>query len=125
LAAGVDAAALVLAGGNALAAYDAGAFQARAETGLEPDHIAGSSAGAISAVLVDLDLLNNGPMQASLLEADRTQGRQTLRGAAWRLEYQPDAGKTMIRGFDFSGSAMQHHWRRAPRHERAALGVEP
>ena len=44
--------ALVLGGGNALAAYDAGAFEAMAESGLQPDHLAGASAGAITAVLI-------------------------------------------------------------------------
>ena len=44
--------ALVFGGGNAVAAYDAGAFEAVAEAGYEPDHVAGSSAGAMTAVLV-------------------------------------------------------------------------
>ena len=44
--------ALVLGGGNALAAYDAGAFEALAQAGHEPDHVAGSSAGAMMAVLI-------------------------------------------------------------------------
>ena len=44
--------ALVFGGGNAVAAYDAGAFEAVAAAGYEPDHVAGSSAGAMTAVLV-------------------------------------------------------------------------
>ena len=44
--------ALVFGGGNAVAAYDAGAFEAVAAAGHEPDHIAGSSAGAMTAALV-------------------------------------------------------------------------
>lgn len=44
--------ALVFGGGNAVGAYDAGAFEAVAEAGHEPDHVAGSSIGAITAMLV-------------------------------------------------------------------------
>jgi len=44
--------ALVLGGGNAVAAYDAGAYEALEQAGHAPDHLAGASAGAITAVLV-------------------------------------------------------------------------
>jgi len=44
--------ALVLGGGNAVAAYDAGAFEALSEAGHEPDHVAGASAGAVAAALI-------------------------------------------------------------------------
>lgn len=44
--------ALVLGGGNALAAYDAGAYEALEQAGHVPDHLAGASAGAITAVLI-------------------------------------------------------------------------
>ncbi|MGI4977462.1 MAG: patatin-like phospholipase family protein [Janthinobacterium lividum] len=44
--------ALVLGGGNAVAAYDAGAYEALEQAGHVPDHLAGASAGAITAVLI-------------------------------------------------------------------------
>ncbi len=44
--------ALVLSGGNALGAYQAGAFQALYEHGLQPDWVAGTSAGAINAAMI-------------------------------------------------------------------------
>ena len=42
----------MLGGGNALAAYDSGAYEALEQAGLAPDHVAGASAGAITAVLI-------------------------------------------------------------------------
>ena len=44
--------ALVLSGGNALASYQAGAYQALQERGLEPDWIVGASAGAVNAAVI-------------------------------------------------------------------------
>jgi NTE family protein len=44
--------ALVLSGGNALGAYQAGAWQALHERGLEPDWVAGASAGAINGAVI-------------------------------------------------------------------------
>jgi NTE family protein len=44
--------ALVLGGGNAVGAYSAGTFEAFVEKGLSPNHLAGSSAGAICAALI-------------------------------------------------------------------------
>jgi NTE family protein len=44
--------ALVLSGGVALGAYEAGAFAALDEAGLRPDRLAGVSIGAINAVLI-------------------------------------------------------------------------
>jgi NTE family protein len=44
--------ALVLSGGNALGAYQAGAYQAMQEHGLEPDWIAGASAGAVNGAII-------------------------------------------------------------------------
>lgn len=43
---------LVLQGGGALGAYQAGVFQALHEVGLEPDWIIGTSIGAINAALI-------------------------------------------------------------------------
>lgn len=44
--------ALVLQGGGALGAYQAGAYQALAEAGLHPDWVAGISIGAINSALI-------------------------------------------------------------------------
>lgn len=44
--------ALVLSGGNALGAFQAGAYQALREAGLEPDWIVGASVGAINGALI-------------------------------------------------------------------------
>ncbi len=43
---------LVLQGGGALGAYQAGAYAALSEGGIEPDWIAGVSIGAINAALI-------------------------------------------------------------------------
>jgi len=44
--------ALLLQGGGALGAYQAGVYQALSETGLEPDWVAGISIGAINAAII-------------------------------------------------------------------------
>jgi len=44
--------ALVLQGGGALGAYQAGVYQALHEAGLEPDWVAGVSIGGINAALI-------------------------------------------------------------------------
>jgi NTE family protein len=44
--------ALVLSGGSALGAYQAGAYQAVHESGLEPDWVVGASVGAINGALI-------------------------------------------------------------------------
>jgi NTE family protein len=49
---GCDRVALVLQGGGALGAYQAGVYQALHEAGIEPDWISGVSIGAINAALV-------------------------------------------------------------------------
>src|SRR5271165_1146808 len=43
---------LVLQGGGALGAYQAGVYQALAESGIEPDWVIGTSIGAINASLI-------------------------------------------------------------------------
>ena len=43
---------LVLQGGGALGAYQAGVFQALHEAGVEPDWVIGTSIGAINAALI-------------------------------------------------------------------------
>jgi predicted acylesterase/phospholipase RssA len=47
-----DCIALVLQGGGALGAFQAGVYQALAEANLEPDWVAGISIGAINAALI-------------------------------------------------------------------------
>ncbi len=49
---GCDKVALILQGGGALGAYQAGVYQALHEAGLEPDWVAGVSIGAINAALI-------------------------------------------------------------------------
>lgn len=43
---------LILSGGNALGAYQAGAYQALAEAGIDPDWVIGTSAGAVNGALI-------------------------------------------------------------------------
>ena len=43
---------LVLQGGGALGAYQAGAYEALAEAGIEPDGVAGISIGAINGAII-------------------------------------------------------------------------
>ncbi|MBU3078163.1 patatin-like phospholipase family protein [Sphingomonas quercus] len=47
-----DQVALVLQGGGALGAYQAGVYEALAEAGIEVDHVAGISIGAVNAALI-------------------------------------------------------------------------
>ena len=47
-----EAKVLVLQGGGALGAYQAGAYEALAEAGIEPEWLAGISIGAINSVLI-------------------------------------------------------------------------
>jgi NTE family protein len=49
---GCDSIALVLQGGGALGAYQAGIYQALHEAGLEPDSVAGVSIGGINAAII-------------------------------------------------------------------------
>jgi NTE family protein len=49
---GCDQISLVLQGGGALGAYQAGVYQALHEAGLEPDWVAGVSIGAVNAALI-------------------------------------------------------------------------
>src|ERR1700681_4033787 len=44
--------ALVLQGGGALGAYQAGAYEAMAEAGIHPDWVAGVSVGAINGAII-------------------------------------------------------------------------
>jgi NTE family protein len=49
---GCDNIALVLQGGGALGAYQAGVYQALHEAGLQPDTVAGVSIGGINAAII-------------------------------------------------------------------------
>jgi NTE family protein len=49
---GCDRIALVLQGGGALGAYQAGVYQALHEAGIEPDWVSGVSIGAINAAII-------------------------------------------------------------------------
>ena len=49
---GCDGVGLVLQGGGALGAYQAGVYQALHEAGLEPDWVAGVSIGAINSAII-------------------------------------------------------------------------
>ena len=49
---GFDHIALVLQGGGALGAYQAGIYQALHEAGLEPDSVAGVSIGGINGAII-------------------------------------------------------------------------
>ncbi|HXW69980.1 MAG TPA: patatin-like phospholipase family protein [Methylocella sp.] len=52
IAAGYDRVALVLQGGGALGAYQAGVYQALAEAGCEPNWISGVSIGAVNSAII-------------------------------------------------------------------------
>ena len=47
-----DRVALVLQGGGALGAYQAGVYQAMQEAGIEPDWVSGVSIGAVNAAII-------------------------------------------------------------------------
>ena len=49
---GCDRIALVLQGGGALGAYQAGVYQALHEAGIEPDWVSGVSIGAINSAII-------------------------------------------------------------------------
>src|ERR1700756_4150596 len=51
--------ALVLQGGGALGAYQAGVYEALAEAGIQPDWVAGVSVGAINAAIIAGNPLNS------------------------------------------------------------------
>jgi NTE family protein len=56
---GCDRVALVLQGGGALGAYQAGVYQALHESGIEPDWVSGVSIGAINAAIIRATCLIN------------------------------------------------------------------
>ena len=61
---------LVLQGGGALGAYQAGVYQALHEAGIEPDWVIGTSIGAINASLIAGNAARDGrPIAEHVVEA--------------------------------------------------------
>lgn len=73
--------ALVLAGGNALGAYQAGVYEALHEAGISPDWIVGTSAGAINGAII----AGNAPLDrlSRLSDLWRPESTGTVGGSAW------------------------------------------
>ncbi len=86
--------ALLLQGGGALGAFQAGVYQALAEADLQPDWVAGISIGAINAALI----AGNAPearldkLHASQRRRYRVQGRARLFHATTAATLSPSAG---------------------------------
>jgi NTE family protein len=83
--------ALILQGGGALGAYQAGVYQALAEANLHPDWVSGISIGAVNAALI----AGNPPEKRV----------QQLR-AFWETVSQPPFGVPTIPGVDIHGDYM-------------------
>ena len=83
---------LVLQGGGALGAYQAGVYQALDEAGIEPDWVIGTSIGAINAGII-----------AGNAKADRLP---QLRNFWQRMEQRP--GAAWLGGLPFVGAAMSN-----------------
>jgi NTE family protein len=81
--------ALVLQGGGALGAYQAGVYEALAEAGLQPDWLAGISIGAINAALI----AGNAP--DTRIEKLRTFWEGITTWPFWRWEEQVGAALLM------------------------------
>ena len=62
---------LALSGGNALGAFEAGAYQALHETDLLPDWIVGTSIGAINGALIVGSASATGSIRCALLATGR------------------------------------------------------
>jgi NTE family protein len=82
--------ALVLQGGGALGAYQAGVYEALAEAGIRPDWVAGISIGAINAALI----AGNAP--DARIEKLRTFWEGITAWPLWRWEER--LGATLLRG---------------------------
>lgn len=80
--------ALVLQGGGALGAYQAGVYQALHEAGIEPDWVIGTSIGAINAGLIAGNALQD------RLPRIREFWRRMRAREFWRLASWPDLGNT-------------------------------
>lgn len=86
--------ALLLQGGGALGSYQAGVFQALAESNLHPDWVAGISIGAINSALI----AGNPPEQRI----------EKLR-AFWEAVTRPPLGGPVVTGYDFH-SDLEHQF---------------
>ena len=84
--------ALVLGGGNALGAYQAGAYQALHERGLQPDRIVGASVGAVNGALIA------GNRDADRLDRLRRFWRPAPRGREARWPAAETARRTLAVG---------------------------
>src|SRR5262249_54261052 len=94
-----DCVALVLQGGGALGAFQAGVYQGLVEANLHPDWVAGISIGAINAALIagnapearleKLARAHHGERRASTRLSGRRGGGRTLLG--WRARLQHPA----------------------------------
>jgi NTE family protein len=82
--------ALVLQGGGALGAYQAGVYEALAEAGIQPDWVAGISIGAINAALIA------GNTPETRIEKLRSFWEGITAWPFWRWEEQLSA--TLLRG---------------------------
>jgi NTE family protein len=85
--------ALVLSGGNALGAYQAGAYEALHESGREPDWLVGGSTGAINAAII---------------AGNRPEDRLARLRSYWQVEAA--AAVTSDSGLRRMGSALQRSW---------------
>lgn len=83
-----DRVALVLQGGGALGAYQAGVYQALHEAGMEPDWVCGVSIGAINSAII----AGNPP--ARRLEKLQTFWERITARKVWH--YPPDAEATRL-----------------------------
>jgi NTE family protein len=89
--------ALVLQGGGALGAYQAGVFQALHEHGLTPDWVVGTSIGAINAAIIA------GSAPGSRVEHLQEFWHMVARQDWWDMRQVPDAarrGNVMLATFD-------------------------
>ena len=86
---------LVLQGGGALGAYQAGVYQALHEAGIEPDWVIGTSIGAINASLI----AGNEPAErlARLREFWSRMQHDPLIGAVRRLPVFGDTARELAR----------------------------
>jgi NTE family protein len=103
--------ALVLQGGGALGAYQAGVYQALAEADLHPDWVAGISIGAINSALI----VGNPPAQR--VERLRAFWEQITTPSAWGW------GDDLVRSGAAARPARRPSWRgSASRRSAAADG---
>lgn len=88
--------ALVLGGGNALGAYQAGVYQALHAAGIVPDRIVGTSAGAINGALI----AGNAPEDRLARLADYWRPGSPERGDGWSDSWRrtSDALATLLAG---------------------------